>query len=145
MFKSIKEINPGKHTMKRTANVIADSLMNEMLLDRKGKKSQNYFCTAYATSALQGSIFRDAIESDTEYNESLLVKGFDRKQHLSRKVLAKEIYRRIKTGNRDTDIIARTYWSDKNVVCRLKGLTTSSYHAMGVLDRMSDPAAAAAA
>ncbi|MFQ5729006.1 MAG: hypothetical protein ACE5GN_01425 [Waddliaceae bacterium] len=123
---------PSNITKKHTARIVADLLMDNQILDSKGKKPHAFFCMPYVMSVLQGSMLIQALSDEDK--KALLVD--EQGKPKSRKALAKAIYSKIKKKD-NADALSRAYWDSK--ICQQNARYITSCYAAKELDKVSTP------
>ncbi|NGX42332.1 MAG: hypothetical protein K940chlam7_00610 [Chlamydiae bacterium] len=122
---------PSQGAISRTANVVADLLLGNQILDKKGEKPHQFFCTPYVMSVLQGSLLIQALSDE---NKEKLLHDEDGNTR-SREELAHIIYCKISQKS-DASTISKAYWNSR--ICQLNARYLQSCYAADALDEVSN-------
>lgn len=113
--------------IKRTSYLVADLLLGNQILDKKGK-AKSFHCTAYALSILQGSLL---VSSLNRKKRQKLTKF---KGMRSRDEVAKLVQEKLKMCN-PTDKLSDIFWRHR--VCQLNARFTMTSYAAGTFDELT--------
>lgn len=127
---------PPKIAMERTAYVVADLLLGNQLLDKEGKP-KSFFCSAYATSVLQGTFIINDLQIADERARTQFLKAADGAASLNRKELAEKILGSFSNDNGEefSKTLHNAYQGKK--IARLDGSNIMSAYLAKTLDKLT--------
>lgn len=122
--------NPSKQSMRRTALLVADMLLDGQIKNRK-EKPRALFCVPYGLMALQGTML---IESLHPADVQILTQETDGKLRTRMKI-ADVVFERLKQ-NATNDPLAQCFWN--NPIAKIDGRFATASRTATVLDLHSD-------
>jgi hypothetical protein len=127
VFNNFRESYRTENIRKRTAYLVADLLMGNQILDKKGNP-KSFYCTPYMVAVLQGSMLINSLNGKTE--ELLRDGNTLRTRDQIAGIIAGRIASKI-----DSDPLSKTYW--ENPVCGLNSRFVMSSYVTNDFDKIS--------